>query len=154
MAAQAWTIYNSFKSHMGSGIFDLDGDIFHMHLMQSGSDSYANLTLSSYGSLASEVASNATGYTQSGKLVSGNTWSLGDSASEFRFDSTALIWTGTGGTIPNIKAAVIVHRTQASSKAASNKLVCYASLTSTQFTLGSGNTLTITPSANGIFELN
>jgi hypothetical protein len=82
------------------------------------------------------------------------TWIQGASASERRFDATAMIWTATGGTIPNIKAAVLIARTGASGKAAANKLVCYASLTGTQFTVAQGNTLTLTPPSGGIFELN
>mgnify|MGYP001308159546 CR=1 FL=1 len=82
------------------------------------------------------------------------TQSQGASASEFRFDATALIWTGTGGNIANIKAAVIVARTGASGKDTANKLLVYASLSSGQFTVTTGNTLTISTPANGIFELN
>jgi hypothetical protein len=153
MAAQAWKFYNKFKEYMADGTIDLDTTTFDIHLFQSASD-FATATQSTLTELSSEVASGTTGYSNSGAQLSAVTWATGASASEMRFDCTAKIWTATTGSIANIKAAVIVARTGASGKDGTNKLVCYASLTSTQFTLTSGNTLTITPSANGIFELN
>lgn len=151
MAAQAWKFYNKFKKYGMDATIDLNGTTFDMHLFQSASD-FATATQSTLGELCSEVAS-GNGYTKSGKVMT-VTWTTGASASEMRFDATALIWTGTGGSIANIKAAVIVARTGASGKATANKLVCYASLSSGQFTVTIGNTLTISTPANGIFELN
>ena len=151
MAVQAFKFYDTFKRYMADGTLDLDGTTFDIHLYQSASD-FATATQSILSELSSEVA-NGNGYTQSGKALT-VTWSTGASASEMRFDATAVIWTATGSGIANIKAAVIVGRTGASGKAGTNVLVCYASLTSTQFTLASGNTLTLTPPLGGIFELN
>lgn len=151
MAAQAWKFYNDFKRYMADGTVDLDGATFDMHLFQSASN-FATATLSTLGSLTSEVAS-GNGYTLSGRALT-RTWSTGASASEMRFDANDEIFSASGGNIANIKAAAIVARTGASGKATANKLVCYASLSSGQFTINDGNTLTITMSANGIFELN
>ena len=64
---------------------------------------------------------------------------------KYRFDSTAVVWTATGGTIANIKYAVVYQ--------SGGKLVCFSKLTTAQFTLAEDNTLTVTPSASGIFEL-
>lgn len=151
MAAQAWKFYNRAKFSIGAGVIDLNTTTFDMHLYQSASD-FATATQSTKSQLSSEVAS-GNGYTQSGKAMT-VTWTQGASASEFRFDMNDLVWTGTGGSIANIKAAVIVARTGASGKDGANKLVCYASLSSGQFTVTSGNTLTLGTPANGIFELN
>lgn len=151
MAVQAFKFYNKFKEYFADNTIDMDGTTFDMHLYQSASD-FATATQSTLGELSGQVAS-GNGYSQSGKAMT-VTWSIGASASEMRFDATAVIWTATGGNIANIKAAVIVARTQDSGKNTGNKLVCYASLTSTQFTVNTGNTLTLTPPAGGIFELN
>lgn len=151
MAAQAWKFYNRFKKYMGDATVDLNGTTFDMHLFVSASD-FATATQSTLGELSGEVAS-GNGYTRSGKAMT-VTWTTGASASEMRFDMTALVWTGTGGNIANIKAAVIVARTGGSGKATANKLVAYASLSSGQFTVTTGNTLTLSTPANGIFELN
>ena len=147
MAASAWAFYNTFKEYMGDGTIDLDGDTFRMGLFQSTSN-FATATLSRLSEVTNQVA-NGNGYTTGGATISAITWATGASASEMRFDSTAVIWTATGGTIANIKGAVIYSDT-----AANDELVCYSTLTTSQFSLTDTNTLTITPSANGIFELN
>jgi len=100
--------------------------------------------LSTQASLGNEC-SNGNGYTTGGASVTSRTWAAGASAGVFRWDSTAVVWTATGGTIANIKYAVIYQ--------SGNKLVCFSKLTTSQFTLADANTLTVTPSASGIFEL-
>ena len=151
MPAQAWSFYNRAKKYLMDATIDLNGHTFDLHLFTSAAN-FATKTLSTLGSLTNQVAS-GNGYAQSGKALT-VTWTVGASASEMRFNALALIWTGTGGSIANIKAAAIVARTGASGKAAANKLLCYSSLSAGQFTVTIGNTLTVTPAANGIFELN
>jgi hypothetical protein len=65
------------------------------------------------------------------------------------FDAADVVWTGTGGSIANIKLAVISNV----SGGASGKLLCRSLLTSSQFTLASGNTLTLAMNASGILTL-
>jgi hypothetical protein len=149
MAAGAWTFYNEAKGYIGSADIDLDGANFRMTLYTSASNA-ATATLSTLAGLTNEVTE-ANGYSSSGKALTGVTWAAGASASEYRFDCTAVTWTATGGTIPNVKFAVIW---KSGASAGARKLVCYSQLSTSQFTLGIGNPLTITPSANGIFELN
>ena len=147
MAATAWAFYNSFREKLGEGDFDLSGTSvnFTMSLHTSaGSANATNAALSTYASIGSEVA-NGNGYATGGLSVSGRTWAAGASAGVFRFDSTAVVWTATGGDISDIKFAIIYQ--------SGGKLVCYSKLTTSQFTLSEDNTLTVTPSANGIFEL-
>jgi hypothetical protein len=149
MAAGAWTFYNEFKRKLGNAEVDLDGITWRMTLHTSASNA-ATATLSVYGSVTTEVTE-ANGYSSSGRALTGVTWATGASASEYRFDCTALIWTATGGTIPNVRYAVI-WATGAS--ALLRHLMAYSALSTAQFTVGTGNTLTVTPSANGVFELN
>lgn len=151
MAASAWAFYNSFKRYLGDGTIDLDNDTFVMGLYQSTSNA-ATATLSVTGSLTNEVSS-GNGYASGGKTLTGVTWSTGASASEMRFDATATIWSASGGNIANIRYAVIYDNTTGAS-AGNRKLVAYSALSTAQFTVTDGNTLTVTPSANGIFELN
>lgn len=149
MAAGAWVFYNEFKKYLGDGSIDLDGNTWRMSLFTSASNA-ATATLSVISEVTNEVAE-ANGYSSSGKALSGVTWATGASASEMRFDSTAVIWTATGGTIPNAKIAVIWKE---GASAGARKLMAYSLLSTSQFTIGSGNTLTVTPSANGYWELN
>ncbi len=146
MAATAWTFYNSFREYLGNGQFDLDGTGtgFYMALHTSAASANANnVALSTQASLGNEVA-NGNGYATGGASVTSRTWAS-VATNKYRFDSTAVTWTATGGTVPNIKYAVVYQ--------AGGKLVCFSKLTTSQFTLAQDNTLTVTPSATGIFEL-
>ncbi len=149
MAPGAWTFYNEFKKYMADGTLDLDTTNFRIQLHTSASNA-ATATLSVVGSVNNEVAE-GNGYSSSGKALAGVTWATGASASEMRWDSTATVWSASGGTIPNVRFAVIWA---SGASAGVRKLVCYSALSTAQFTVGDGDTLTITPSANGIFELN
>ena len=123
---------------------DLHSVGFYLSLHTSaGSVNVNNAALSTYASLASEVAS-GNGYTTGGASVTSRTWAS-VATDKYRFDSTAVVWTATGGAIANIKYAVVYQ--------SGGKLVCFSKLTTSQFTLAQDNTLTVTPSASGIFEL-
>jgi len=120
MAAAAWSFYNSFREYLGEGDFDLSGTSvgFKMALHTSAASANVNTaTLSTQASLANEVA-NGNGYTTGGASVPSRTWAAGASAGVFRWDSTAVVWTATGGTIANVKYAVIYK--------SSGKLVCFS----------------------------
>jgi len=144
MAAGQWLFYNQAKRYLMDGTIDLNSDSFRMALFTSASNA-ATLTLSSYSQLTNEVAEQF-GYSSSGKALT-PTWSTGASASEMRFDATATIWSAAGGDISNVKYAVVFET-------GDGKLVCVSQLSTSQFNVTSGNTLTVTPSGNGIFELN
>jgi hypothetical protein len=147
MAAGAWTFYNIAKKKLMDGSMDLDTNTFRMSLYTSASNA-ATLTLSTRTSVTNEVTE-AFGYSSSGKPLASVTWATGASASEYRWTCAAIVWTAAGGSIASVKFAVIWQ-----SSGVADKLVCFSQLSTAQFTVTSGNTLTITPSANGIFELN
>ena len=152
MAANPWTFYNKAKTNIGRTNLNLTtaATQYRMALFQSTSNA-ATATLSTYGSLSNQVAA-GNGYTTSGKAFN-NTWTAGASASQIRFNTTAagVFWSATAGTIPNVKFAVIFTTAAA---AGNKKLLCYSQLSTAQFTIASGNRLTIAPSASGIFNLN
>ncbi len=148
MAAGAWTFYNIAKKKLMDGTFDLDTLTYRMSLYTSASNA-ATATLSTRTSVNNEVTEQF-GYSSSGKPLASITWAVGASATEWRWNCAAIVWTAAGGSISNVKFAVI----WCSSGTGADKLLCYSQLSTAQFTVTSGNTLTITPSANGIFELN
>lgn len=150
MAAQAWKFVNKGKKYI-SGTINLGSGTFDLHLFQSASN-FATATNSTLTQLTSQVTS-ANGYALTGKALTSVTWSDGTSAGQKKFTAAATVWTATGGSIANIKGAVIIARTGASAKDGTNKILCYASLSSGQFTITTGNTLTITMNASGIFTL-
>lgn len=149
MAAGAWTFYNEAKKYIMQGDIDLNSSTLRMALYTSASN-FATATLSRHDQVTNEV-SEGNGYSSSGKALASVTWTAGASASEMRLNAAALVWTATGGSLANIKAAVIFIE---GASAGARKLLCYSQLSTSQFTVTTGNTLTITPSANGIFELN
>lgn len=148
MAAQAWKFYNRAKNHLGQAQINLLSGSFRMVLAQSSSN-FATATLNLLGSLTNRVAS-GNGYNSTGKALASITWTAGASAGVMAWDCADLVWTATGGTIANIKAAVIYLL---GASAGATYLVCRASLTSSQFTLSTGNTLTIQINASGIVTL-
>lgn len=139
MAASAWQFYNEAKGKMGSAEWTFASNGFRMALFLSNSNATTR-TLSLYSELTNEVAS-ANNYTQGGKLLSGNTWATGASAGEYRFDTTAKIWTASGGNISGIKYAVIYK----SASAGGGPLLLASTLTSSPFSISDTNTLTVTP---------
>jgi hypothetical protein len=148
MAVGAWTFYNKFKRNLGQAFpVNLGSGNFRMQLHTSASNA-ATTTLSIISSVTNEVAE-ANGYS-SGKALASKTWTAGASAGQYRFNAAALVWTGTGGTISNIKFAVIWA---SGASAIARKLVCFSQLSTSQFNLTINNTLTITPAATGIFNL-
>lgn len=147
MAAQPWKVYNRAIRKMGAGVIALPGAV--RCILVTSASNFATNTLSLLGSLTNQVTE-ANGYSSSGKTLASETWTAGVSAGQIRFDAGDPIWTATGGTIPNIKAAVLFMSAAAS---ANCHLLAYASLTTTQFTLASGNTLTLQFSTNGIFNV-
>lgn len=147
MAAGAWTFYNKAKRNIGLGAFPLTSALakFRMTLHTSASNA-ATATLSTYASVTQQVT-NGFGYTTSGKTMS-NTWTT-PSAITYRFNTTAVgtFWSATAGTIANVKFAVI----WASSPG--RPLLVFSQLSTSQFTIASGNRLTISPAATGIFNM-
>lgn len=148
MAAGAWTVYNLAKKKIGNGTLSLASTVFRITLHTSASNANT-ATLGVYNSVNNEVAE-ANGYSSSGKALANEAWTVGASAGQYKFDADDVVWTGTGGTIPNIKFAVIWLSAAAS---ANRHLLCRSQLTSSQFTLAQGNTLTIVMNASGILTL-
>ena len=151
MAASAWTFYTKAKRNIGTGAFPLTTAAakFRMTLHTSASNA-ATATLSTYGSVNNQV-SNANGYTTSGKTFN-NTWTAGVSAGQYRFNTTSVgtFWSATGGSIANVKFAVLWC---SGASAGAKKLLCYSQLSTSQFSIASGNRLTISPAATGIFNM-
>lgn len=148
MAAQAWSVYGTAKLKLGAGTISFPG-AFRIQLHKSSSNFATFSTLSTESVVTNEV-DNGNGYTTSGKVLANESWLTGASSLQMKFDADDVVWTATGGDINSIKAAVIIVSAAA---AVDRHLLCAASLTSTEFTLSSGNTLTIQMNASGILTL-
>ena len=151
MAASAWQLYNSAKSHIGNGTITLGAGVFKMVLAKAASNA-STFTLSVYGSLTNEVAA-AGGYVTGGRNLVPATaqWVQGASAKQQKFtmSSIGLAFTASGASIVDIKYAIIRNSTGSTA----GKLLCWCQLSSANFTVASPNTLTVLPAATGIFTL-
>jgi hypothetical protein len=148
MAAGAFVVFKRAKGNMGKAALNFSTGAYYMGLFRTSASAGLVGNLSTYASLVGEVSATG-GYATGGKALSGVTWVTAGSAGQWMLDSTALIFTASAAAINNIRYAVVRNSTGA----AAGKLVAYAPLTTTQFTLASGNTLTVTPSASGYFRL-
>jgi L-amino acid N-acyltransferase YncA len=68
---------------------------------------------------------------------------------KFTYSTIGLVFTAIGGSLTNIKYAVI----RTSSGAGAGKVVCFSTLSTAAFTVTVGNTITISPAATGVFAM-
>lgn len=150
MAVGAFAEYNSFRRYIADGTIDVNSNTWKLGFYQSTSNA-ATATLSTRASVTNEVA-NGNGYLTGGKTLTGVVWSTGASAGQMRFKASALTWTASGGTIPNVKYAVLYNHSTGTS-AGNRKLAMVSTLSTGQFTVSQGNQLQVDLWTNGIFNL-
>ena len=147
MAAGAWTVFNKSKKKIGNGTISLASTVFRMTLHTSAMRTA--LTLSTFASLSGEV-SEANGYSSSGKALANEAWTVGTSAGQYKFDADDSFWSANGGSISNIKYAVIWL---SGASAGGRHLLCRNQLSSSPFSISSGNRLTIQQASTGILTV-
>lgn len=154
MAAGTWKIYAKAKKYIGAGTITLGAGVFKMQLHRA-SASAAILVLSTRSTNASipgEISA-VGGYAANGRnlLPATGQWTVGASAKQYKFtwSTVGLIFTASGAALNNIKYALVRNSTGAGA----GKLLMFCTLSSSAFTIASGNTLTITPAATGAFTL-
>lgn len=151
MPAGKWKIYNQSKLWLADGTLDLDATtLWHMALFQSTSNcNTLSLATPNFAALTNEVA-NLNGYSTGGTALSGISWTqLSGTAT---FTSSAAQWTASGGSI-TARFAVIYRQGTYNSIVSPLLCVCLLETAPADVTVTSGNTLTITPNASGIFTL-
>lgn len=145
MAATAWALWNKAKKKIGNGTIILGTNVLKMQLHTSAAVGFTtNSTISTAASVTGEVAAGS-GYATGGATLASVIWTTGASAGQYKLSSANPIWTGTGGSIANIKYALI--------KNSAGQALCWSKLTTAQFTLTINNTLTVQIAAAGIFTL-
>jgi len=154
MAADAWSLYDTFREFLGDGSIDMDDDEFYMALFLSTSNCNDDTVGDEYGDLTNEHASQY-GYTTGGfhitnTISNANQWLR--SVATVKFDSDDAVWNASGGSIV-CRYAVIYDTTPAATP--TDPLVCWTTLDNTPLdvTVTTGNSLTVTIHANGIFTL-
>lgn len=148
MAATAWVVYNKAINKLNTAAMSLAGP-YRMVLVGSAGN-YATSTLSLLSEVTDQVTS-GNGYSSSGKALASEGFLVGTSAGQYKFSAAALTWTASGGAINSIKAAIIYA---SAATAGGCHVLCWSQLTTAAFNLATGNTLTITPAATGVFTVN
>jgi len=146
MAAGAYTLYNKARKKLVNGTFDLDTNVFRCRLFKgqaAASVSLSTLSLLSQIGTTNQVA-NCSSYTLSGVALT----ALAASATH-KFDANDLVVTASGGNMASVQYAVIYN----SLSAGGGHLLGWCKLSTAAFTVTSGNTLTITQPANGLFVI-
>ena len=149
MAASTWAVYDGFQQNLGAGGFNLSTDTYDIHFYTTASNA-ATSAFSALSELNNEIAATG-GYTTSGKQLSNPTWTS-TATGTMRFDCDDFIITATGGNLTNIRYAVIIRRST-SGTLGTNRLVAVSALSTTQFTVNTGSTLTVQMNANGVFQM-
>jgi|SRR5215831_6496837 len=154
MAVGTWKIYAKAKKHIGAGQLTLGGGVFKMSLHRTSASANINVlsTRDKFTSIGSEISARG-GYAAGGRnlVPAAGYWTTGASAKQIKFSYTTagLVFTASGSALNNIRYALIRN----SIAGGSGFVLCYASLSSAQFTITSPNTLTILPAAAGVFTL-
>jgi hypothetical protein len=147
MAASAWTIYDEAKRRIAMGDINLSAGPFRLALYSSAaSGSVRTGTLTVQSEIGTQVSGGT--YVAGGLALSGVAWT--QAAGSCKFDVTDPVFTASGSAMSNVRFGVIVKSVNT---ATSGYLLCYAALSTSQFDVTTGNTLTIQMHANGVFTL-
>jgi hypothetical protein len=134
---------------MGRGELTLHTGNFKMALYRnSASGTITSLSsISIKSSVAGEISATG-GYAAGGKTLAGVIWTTGASALQIKFAYTTggLAFTASGASLNNIRYALIYK----SASAGGGPAICYCSLSSGNFTIASGNILTILPASGPV----
>lgn len=149
MAAGKWKVYEQGKKHLADGTFDLDANTYKVTLHSSSSNANTLSTSSAFADLTNELTT-ANGYTAGGITLTSVTWT--NSSGTMTFTCAAPVWTASGGSIV-ARFAVIRASGTLNSIVDPILAVCLLDTTPADVTATTGNTLTITPNASGLFTL-
>lgn len=152
MAAGKWKVYDKAKVHLADGTFDMDnaslGLTMALFLSTSNCDTLGVGT-GVYGDLTNEHA-NASGYTTGGVALTSETWT--NSTSTTTFDCDDVFWDASGGSIV-ARFAVIYCNATVNTFVKPLLCVCLLDTAPADVTVTTGNRLTISINASGVFTL-
>ena len=143
MAASVFQLYNEAKKYIGNGTIQLGISSLKMKLTNSASNA-STFTLSTFASITGEISATG-GYVAGGRALASVVWTIGASAKQYMLDAADLIFTASGAALTNVKFAVL--------GISGSKCLCWSKLSTSQFTVTTGNTLTVQFASGGIFTL-
>ena len=146
MGASAWTVFDAAKNFIGTGSLPLLTGIHRMSLHTSACSAEISGAITSWASIGNEISATG-GYVR--KTLASRTWTAGTSAGVQKFDFTDPVFTASGSILKSIRYAVVM----ASVSAGGGLPLCYAALSTSSFSVTSGNTLTVQLATTGCFIL-
>jgi hypothetical protein len=148
MAATAWAFWNEAKHKIANGEINLSAGPFRLALYSSAASGTINTaTITIQSEIGTEVSGGT--YVAGGLTLAGVAWAAGTSAGQQKFDVTDPIYTASGSAMSNVRFGVIVK----SVGVTSGFLLCWSGLSTGEFDVTTGNTLTVQMHANGVFTL-
>lgn len=142
MAAAAFLIYSKAKKAIGNGTIVLGTTAMKMKLHTSASNA-STFTLGTLASVTNEISARG-GYAAGGRSLASMTWTVGASAKQYAFKAASIIFSAGTSALNNVKFAVI--------GISGGAALCWSKLSTAQFNVTTGNTLTVAISG-GIFTL-
>jgi len=149
MVASAWSVFDVAKRNIGNNTISLSATSgYKISLHKTAANTNLTGAITIWSSIGNEVT--YTGNIAAGGVALGGTqWVVGTSAGQYKFSASNAIFTASGASITSIRFAVI----RFSAGAASGYPLCFAALSTGQFSVSSNNTLTVQANASGIFTL-
>jgi len=150
MAATAWAFYHQAKHKLGLGGvsgFNMSADVFKLALFSTAVTNPADLkTLSLHSQISIECSGGS--YAAGGKSLSNDAWTT-SALSVQKFDSDDWVITASASAI----SAVLFAEIHNSLSAGGGFLLCFSQLSTAEFDITVGNTLTVQMNTAGIFTL-
>lgn len=143
------TFYQTFKRYVADGTIDVDNDTFAVALTTSSYSPSASAD-TTYASITSEVAA-ANGYATGGATMSSVTYT--ESAGTATWTAANTTWTASGGSI--VARYAVIYKVSPTANGITKPLVAYILMDTTpaDVTTTTGNTLTLSWNASGIWTL-
>src|SRR5262245_15809792 len=160
MAAGTWQIYASAKKKIAQGDahggISLGFGVFKMSLHTTASSAAINGITArvKWSSIGNEISAKG-GYAAGGRNLKPATGqrTVGANGAQFKFtySTSGLTFTASNATLVNVRYAVI--KQSVTGGVLTGYPVCYAPLSTSQFSVVSPNTLTVLPAGTGVFTL-
>lgn len=149
MASSAWEMFRIARKYIGNNTISLSATTgYKMSLHKTASSGNLSGAISTWTSIGNEVTYTGNIATR-GVAVGGTEWVVGASAKQYKFSCSNAVFTASGASITSIRFAVIHF----SAGAATGYPLCFAALSTGQFSVSDTNTLTVQANASGIFTL-
>ncbi|MEN6605915.1 MAG: hypothetical protein ABFD60_01630 [Bryobacteraceae bacterium] len=150
MAIGNWIMFDKAKQKVWNGGLDLDTDTIKVAFFRT-SAALTRASGSIWSQLVGEISATG-GYASHGYALAGLSVKAGTSAGQTVFTHAAKVISAVAGALTNIRYAVLVDESKGTS-GGNRPIIGFCALSTAQFTVTSGNTITLNPPTPGVFDL-